>query len=361
MHMLNTNIINGFACVDAQSSYASKTTKERSDYQLPKVISMFSGAGGLDLGFHQEGFEIPLAMDILPAAIKTHRRNFPQTHSVAADLLEIGPEGVLKQVRNLVQPGEKIGIIGGPPCQGFSRANINSNSKDPRNRLTFLYLKIIKELQKEYSVEFVVFENVLGLLDKKHASKYKSLVRGLKNLDFQVTEKVLSAVDFGVAQTRRRVILSAMKQGNGYSEVIPQKRKGASTVQEVIGNLEEPAFFSRSLDVKDIPLHPNHWTMNPKSPRFQNPDKEYPKGRSFKRLDWNKASPTIAFGNREIHVHPDGRRRLSIYEAMLLQGFPKSFVLDGTLSEQVEQISNAVPPPLAKSVAAAVKQSMSEV
>jgi DNA (cytosine-5)-methyltransferase 1 len=81
-------------------------------------------------------------------------------------------------------------------------------------------------------------------------------------------------------------------------------------------------------------------------------------GRSFKRLSWSDASPTIAFGNREIHIHPTGTRRLSIYEAMLLQGFPASFVLEGNLSEQVEQVSNAVPPPLAKSVAAAIDLAM---
>ena len=91
--------------------------------------------------------------------------------------------------------------------------------------------------------------------------------------------------------------------------------------------------------------------MNSKSARFKSkPDVH--SGRSFKQLKWADPSPTIAFGHREIYVHPNGRRRLSIFEAMLLQGFPKSFVLEGNLSEQVEQISNAVPPPLARSIQA---------
>ena len=98
--------------------------------------------------------------------------------------------------------------------------------------------------------------------------------------------------------------------------------------------------------------------MRPKSERFNNPDEQTNSGRSFKRLAWHEASPTIAFGHREIYVHPSGRRRLSIYEAMLLQGFPSNFILEGNLSEQVEQISNAVPPPLAASVASAVKRAM---
>lgn len=98
--------------------------------------------------------------------------------------------------------------------------------------------------------------------------------------------------------------------------------------------------------------------MQPKSERFEMPRPEIAEQRSFKRLDWDSPSRTIAFGHREIHVHPDGHRRLSIYEALLLQGFPKTFVLEGNLSEQVEQVSNAVPPPLARSVALAVRRAL---
>ncbi len=98
--------------------------------------------------------------------------------------------------------------------------------------------------------------------------------------------------------------------------------------------------------------------MQPRSPRFDNPESENGEGRSFRRLTWDTESPTIAFGHREIHIHPSGRRRLSIFEAMLLQGFPEKFVLEGNLTEQVQQISNAVPPPLARSVASAVTRAL---
>ena len=97
--------------------------------------------------------------------------------------------------------------------------------------------------------------------------------------------------------------------------------------------------------------------MNPISPRFKAKTPPHG-GRCFKQLSWHKPSPTIAFGHREIYVHPNGKRRLSIFEAMLLQGFPDTFVLEGNLSEQVEQISNAVPPPLAKSVASAIRRTL---
>lgn len=326
--------------------------------ELPQIVSLFCGAGGLDWGFHQEGFQIPLAIDISEAAIRTHKRNFSATHSVAADLVQLKPLGVYKLVREKVPERSRIGVIGGPPCQGFSRANAMSQADDPRNELPQLYLNIVKRLQKAYTVEFVVFENVLGIRDKKHAEKYEALIKGLDALGFDVTEKELCALDYGVPQDRRRIVLSAMRKKQGYGVVRPEKRDGPKTVREVIEKLATPKFFDRTLKPTDIPVHANHWTMQPKSPRFSNPDGNYPDGRSFKRLVWDKASPTVAFGHREIHIHPSGTRRLSIYEAMLLQGFPEDFVLEGNLSQQVEQVSNAVPPPLGRSIAAAVKAAM---
>jgi DNA (cytosine-5)-methyltransferase 1 len=329
-----------------------------SEKSLPKVVSLFAGAGGLDLGFKDAGFTISVAIDAADAAIRTHRKNFPLTKSLVADLIELKPRGVVKYVMAEIPLGERIAVIGGPPCQGFSRANTGSQVDDPRNQMPTLYLKIVKELQRFYIVEFIVLENVLGIRDRKHASTYKALVDGIVNLGFTVTEKELCAVDFGVPQNRRRIVLSGLREGQGYSEVKPRKRNGFKTVREAIGALCPPVFFKFGLSPSDIPIHPNHWTMQPKSPRFANPDAETGDGRSFKRLKWDAPSPTIAFGHREIHVHPSGRRRLSIYEALLLQGFPKSFVLEGNLSEQVEQVSNAVPPPLARSVASAVRRSL---
>lgn len=332
--------------------------KQVSDGDLPKIVSLFCGAGGLDWGFHAESFQIPIAVDVSEAAVRTHKKNFSNTHSVAADLIQLQPQGVHELVAKTIPAKSRIGVIGGPPCQGFSRANTTSQTDDPRNQLPKLYLEIVERLQKTYTVEFVVFENVLGIRDKKHAATYKSLMDGLNLLGFDVTEKELCALDFGVPQNRRRIVLSAMRKQQGYGQVRPKTKSGLKTVREAIGGLATPRFFDRKLTPADIPVHVNHWTMQPKSPRFSNPDGDYADGRSFKRLVWDEASPTVAFGHREIHIHPSGTRRLSIYEAMLLQGFPKTFVLEGNLSEQVEQVSNAVPPPLGQSIAAAVKAAL---
>ena len=329
---------------------------------LPKIVSLFSGAGGLDLGFKQAGFTVSVAFDSSNAAIRTHRKNFPRTRAVVADLMELRPAGVAAEVMAKIPAGDRIAVIGGPPCQGFSRANVSAQSGDPRNQLPQLYLQIVEALAQLYTVEFIVFENVLGIRDKKHAKTYKALLDGIAALGFDVTEKELCALDFGVPQNRRRIVLSGMRKGQCYSLVKPRKSNGPRTVRQAIGELAAPAYFKRGLKPEDIPVHPNHWTMQPKSSRFDDPDGEAEVpvngGRSFKRLAWDEPSRTIAFGHREIYIHPDGRRRLSIYEGMLLQGFPPSFVLEGNLSEQVDQVSNAVPPPLGRAVARAVARAL---
>lgn len=325
---------------------------------LPFILSLFCGPGGLDWGFKKAGFEIALAVDQSAAAVNTHRRNFPRTRSICADITKLGPAGVVAELLSVIPEGAKIGVIGGPPCQGFSRANNLSHAKDPRNVLPALYIKIVRELQAHFSVEFVVFENVLGIKDRKHVRTYDKVVTKLGEADFDVNEFQLSALDFGVPQRRERVILIATRASAGYSRVILEKRQGKQTVRQAIHHLDEPTFFKRGLSPGDIAVHPNHWTMNPKSVRFDTPPELWKPSRSFKRLDWDDPSPTIAFGNREIHVHPSCTRRLSIFEAMLLQGFPESYVIEGNFSEQVEQVSNAVPPPLGQAVAEGIRQAL---
>src|SRR5207248_6556315 len=107
------------------------------------------------------------------------------------------------------------------------------------------------------------------------------------------------------------------------------------------------------LKPKDIAYHPNHWTMQPKSKKFGNGflQEGHNQGRSFRVLSWDKPSWTVAYGHREIHIHPSGKRRLSIYEAMRLQGLPKSYKLLGNLSDQIQQISDAVPSQVGKALA----------
>jgi len=325
----------------------------------PKIVSLFSGAGGLDLGFSEAGYELALAIDNSKWAIETHKVNFSATRSVAADLVALQPAGVLSKLGDLLTPGEAIGVIGGPPCQGFSRGNPKALAADPRNKLPLLYLEIVEALQAIYDVKFVLFENVLGIRDVKHAEAFSGILDKFKQIGLTSSVSEFCALDFGVPQNRKRIIISGFTDASASAKFVPKRVSGVDlTVRGAIGHLPEPAFYSRHLVPDEVPHHVNHWTMRPLSKRFSEPENVATGARSFRRLAWDKPSPTVAYGHREIHVHPSGHRRLSIHEAMLLQGFPSSFTLKGPLSSQVEQVSNAVPPPLARALADAALSAM---
>ncbi|WP_313083234.1 DNA cytosine methyltransferase [Atlantibacter sp.] len=326
-----------------------------------QLLSLFCGAGGLDLGFHQSGFDLKLAIDWSEAAINTHKHNFPESTALQRDLLELGVAGVIELCKEHFSNGEAIGIIGGPPCQGFSRGNRNSCADDPRNKLATLYIDFISEIQKIFCVNFIVFENVLGIKDRKHIHTYIKIITQLKEMGFDVYENELNAVDFGVAQERKRVIIIAIKKGisiNEFNLTSTHNFTKPKTVRDVIYGLPEPVFYQRKILGSQIKYHPNHWTMHPKSRKFKTPELFLNKTRSFRVIHWDKPSPTIAYGNREIYVHPEKTRRLSIFESMLLQGFPKHFVLKGNFSQQVTQISNAVPPPMAREIANSIMKTI---
>jgi DNA (cytosine-5)-methyltransferase 1 len=216
-----------------------------------------------------------------------------------------------------------------------------------------LYVEVISSLSEVYPLEFVVFENVLGIKDRKHGATFARLQEGLRTIGLAVSCNECCALDYGVPQIRRRVIVTGLARG-GNKPLVVSKRDGARSVKDAIAHLGSPVYFRHGMSPHQIPIHPNHWTSRPRSKRFRTPLKQWKPTRSFKRTFWSKPSPTIAFGHREIHIHPTGKRRLSIYEAMLIQGFPAGFILKGNLTQQVEQVSNAVPPPLAEAIAQAI-------
>lgn len=244
-----------------------------------------------------------------------------------------------------------VGVIGGPPCQGFSRGNVHALAADPRNQLPFRYAQIVKEFKRRFGIRFFVFENVLGLLSAKHVARFGDIKDAFKEAGFKVFQSDLNAVAFGVPQRRRRLFIVGLNDTlEADTEfAFPEGTAPAVTLRQAIGQLPAPAYFARGLPTREIPHHANHWTMVPRSPKFT--AAVATEGRSFRRLKWDEPSPTVAYGHREIHVHPDGSRRLSVYEAMLLQGFPPKYRLLGCFSSQVTQVSNAVPPPLARVLA----------
>jgi DNA (cytosine-5)-methyltransferase 1 len=329
---------------------------------MPKtipVISIFCGPGGMDIGFREQGFTPVLALDIDQSAVETYNANNEGKVAQQADLLTLSDSDLANLVREASPHASPRGIIGGPPCQSFSVSNVHHKPNDVRRRLLVRYAQILKALNKAFNLDFFVFENVSGLKSRKHKRYFRRVLRALEDAGFTIFQEELDASNFGVPQHRRRLFVVGVNRllypNVGF--LFPDgNTETPATVRDTIGGLPEPAYFRRDIKREEIPHHPNHWTMNPRSPKFTNDTNG--KGRSFRRLDWDQPSWTVAYGHREMHIHPNGVRRVSIFEAMLFQSFPRHYELKGNLSQQVQQISNAVPPPLASAIAKAVRSSI---
>ena len=327
------------------------------------VLSLFCGVGGLDLGFEEAGFQPLLALDNSSAAVESYNVNRPGRGEPAKifDLANAQPDMIIDWWQELAGDGiGPVGIIGGPPCQAFSVANAHKSPHDPRAKLALEYARIFKAFHGEFNLDFFVFENVVGLARKTHSEWFAVLVGCFEENGFDVVPLFLDAVDFGVPQYRRRLFLVGFNRQRFTASDFQQPRgkRSKTTVREAIGGLPAPMFYKRQGRPSDIGLHPNHWCMNPRSVKFRNGTIKSGemKGRSFRRLAWDVPSWTVSYGHREVHVHPSGDRRLSVYEAMLIQGFPSRYQLCGTLSQQIQMVSDAVPPPLARSLAETVKE-----
>lgn len=315
------------------------------------LVSLFCGAGGLDKGFRGAGFDIALACDNFRAAIDSYNLNTRKKVGRVADLSVIRPKTFIRLLREVSPDASPLGVIGGPPCQGFSRGNAYGNVDDVRNQLPFAYVRLLKALNDAFTIRFFVFENVLGLLNERHIERFNRLNNSFSKAGFTVFQGELNANQFRVAQNRRRLFIVGLntKIYGHLRFLFPKGSDDRKSIRDVIADLPEPVFNTKTLEVGAIPYHRNHRTSMPVSGKLITGGSK--DGRSFRRLCWDCESPTIAYGNREIHVHPDGGRRLSIHEALLLQGFSKTFRLAGTFSEQVTQVSNAVPPPVARAIA----------
>ena len=320
------------------------------------VLSLFSGSGGLDLGFKNAGFDPVLAIDINRAAIATYKHNHPDSKVVSMDLATVDPAEILELWVDCAGSVEPVGIVGGPPCQAFSSSNVHQAEDDPRRQLLNNYAKIVEAFTTHYGIHFFALENVPGLLNKKHRVIFENFKEASEAAGFEVSEAILDAGTFGVPQHRKRLVVVGINRERYPDitlDIMEGKYQFPPSIQEILKGLPSPAFCAKNLQPEDIPHHPNHVAMVPRSVKFTDGSLSPGNcnGLSFKVLIWDAPSYTVAYGHNEVHVHPDCARRLSIYEAMRLQGFPHSYQLSGTFTEQVRLVSDAVPPPLAEGIA----------
>lgn len=298
-----------------------------------KVVSLFSGAGGLDLGFRMAGHEIIWANDLYEDAVQTYRKNIGD-HIVLGDIHNISTDDI---------PNCDI-VIGGFPCQGFSVANTKRHIGDERNELYKQLIRVIKAKKPK----FFLAENVKGLTNLGKGKVFKMIISDFEQLGYRVQHQILNAADYGVPQTRQRVIIVGVRTDIAwnYSFPLPTHSKD--------GEDGLPVWVSVSEALKDLP-----------DPDVENdvPNHTYSKYKlningyiGHRLLDPDKPAPTVTArgdsrGGVVILPHPNGKRRMSCRELASVQSFPVDYEFVGNNSSVYRQIGNAVPPLLAYAIA----------
>jgi DNA (cytosine-5)-methyltransferase 1 len=338
-------------------------------------IDLFAGSGGLSLGAALAGVEIRAAVELHPAACDTFRRNHPRARVIASDVAKV------KAIDFGRRDGELI-LYGGPPCQGFSTSNQRTRNKaNPKNWLFREFLRLVDIVGPEW----VVFENVAGILQTEEGSFSKAFRSRLSRLGYRMTSGLLNAADFGCPQRRSRYFVVAARDREPPS--LPEPT-GATppTLKEAIGDLptlENGAsvdilpyaapplsdyaaslrgsltectghLVSRNADgiaarYRFIPQGGN-WRDVPGMMRDGHDDRRRYHTGIYRRLRLD--APSVVIGNfrKNMLIHPTQDRGLSVREAARLQSFPDSYVFNGSIGLQQQQVGNAVPPALARVV-----------
>lgn len=292
-----------------------------------RILSLFSGAGGLDLGLIRAGNKVIWANDIDKDAVATYKQNIGN-HIICDDIKNI-------DINNL--PTSQV-VVGGFPCQGFSLANRMRTLEDDRNQLYRFFYDTIRIKQPL----FFIAENVKGILSLGNGEAIKQILSDFGDAGYYTEKHLVNMADYGVPQTRQRVIIIGQRKDLGekilfhfprpsYDKHALNGRQKWVTIQEAIGHFPDP----------DTPNNlPNHIYSAYKV--------EYRNFTGHRQTDPNKPSPTIlARGNGKGGVcaipHYNGKRRLSIRESASVQTFPENFAFHGTMNSCYRQIGNAVP------------------
>ena len=298
-----------------------------------KVVSLFSGAGGLDLGFKMAGHEIVWANDLYGDAVETYRNNLGD-HIVCDDIFNVDASSV---------PDCDI-VIGGFPCQGFSVANVKRNVADERNKL---YQQLVRIIEAKMPVFFVA-ENVKGICSLGKGQILKMILDDLTQIGYKVQAKVLNAADYGVPQLRQRVFIIGVRNDIDFSYEYPSPTHNADGTN----GLKKWVAVGEALAGLPDPDKPNNV-----------PNHDYSKYKlrfngylGHRTIDPEKPAPTVTArgddkGGVVVLHHPNNERRMSCRELATVQSFPLDYAFSGNRSSVYRQIGNAVPPKLAYSVA----------
>lgn len=373
------------------------------NFQKPKMIDLFCGAGGLSLGFVQENYGVILANDIEPCCIDTYSHNHPETprdHIILGDIRE-----VVAELEQLVAGQSVDVVVGGPPCQGFSMANRQRLIDDPRNYLYKNYIEIVRRVQPK----FFVMENVKGMLGV--ASQVKE---DFQNIGYTVECRVFNACDFGVPQNRERLIYIGNRVGVDNAAIIEEImakacqipkfvlsdalfglrpleasriRNATNSDTETSGRKIEPnrsnqtnAYLSLINENRSIPVVCNHKARYNNDRDIEIYSRLYQGDRSddpkiadimpyarrndifkdkYYKLEENKVCKTITAHMKfdcNMYIHPTQARGLTPREAARVQSYPDDYYFRGAYTKTYMQIGNSVPPLLGRVIAETIKK-----
>ena len=360
-----------------------------------RIFSFFSGAGFLDLGFEKEKYEVVFVNEYSNEFLKAYKfarekmgMKSPRLGYYCGDINDLLRGEQRKELEKKIQDMKKeglVGFVGGPPCPDFSIAGKNEGISGKNGMLTNSYKRIIIEQEPD----FFIFENVKGLWStQKHRKEYDKIKEAFRRKGYILVDKLVNALDYGVPQDRERVILFGIKYNlvdvNRRNAVQKLKKKFDWGIKEEYkqevrkkcewpetsefndnSTMDQPTNIIPELCVEywfeknDVYRHYNATDFfQPRSTeRFESIQEGDVSKKSFKRLHRWRYSPTAAYGNNEVHLHPYYARRLSVAEALAIQSLPKEYVItkDLSKSDMFKTIGNGVPFLLAKEIAHSIR------
>lgn len=335
------------------------------------VIDLFSGAGGLSCGFERAGYNILLGIDNDAMALETFKRNHKGPKAICGDITTIEYE---KDIHPLLGNKSIDVIIGGPPCQGFSLSGPRSFN-DPRNKLYLSYIRLVEQIMPK---AFVI-ENVPGLVALFNGEVKDNIIKRFTEMGYDVKYQILCSSDYGVPQSRRRVVFVGMKGNNCF--IYPQRNGNTVTCEmalsdlppliDTLGTQEQQYIFTPQNAYQRTMREHSTYVYNhiaathservkhiislvPDGGNYKDLPEEYKHSRNFHvawtRFASNKPAPTIDTGHRH-HFHYKYNRVPTVRECARIQSFPDDFIFLGNKTQQFRQVGNAVPPLMAQRVA----------
>ena len=318
------------------------------------LISLFSGAGGLDLGFEKAGFNILIANEYDKAIWETYEKNH-DTKLMKGDICKIHSDSF----------PECDGIIGGPPCQSWSEAGSLKGINDPRGQLFYQYIRILKDKNPK----FFLAENVKGMMAKRHNSAVENIILQFEEAGYDVFVHLLNASDYGVPQDRKRVFYVGFRKDLKVSFKPPKPYGYKLTFKDSIFDLKDsaiPALKKNKTNGNMCKVSNHEYFIGAYSPIFMSRNRV---------RQWNEQAFTVQASGRQCQLHPQAPvmpkieknknifepgkeslyRRLTVRECARIQGFPDNFKFYYmNLNDAYKMIGNAVPVNLAYEMAKAI-------